>query len=137
MDESNHDMVNTLTQQIGDVFNPLITNTNNSYQLLAQQMGRIADFLGAPLPHNRAVPLVQPNTRGSNQGVPINNLVQQPQMVQQPVQQVAQFLVEGNAGLNNPPVVVVQRNEDPDQVVRRVQQQNFGGQNNIAQIVEK
>src|ERR1044072_5954858 len=50
MDESNHDMVNTLTQQIGDVFNPLINNTDNTYQLLAQQMGRIADFFGTPPP---------------------------------------------------------------------------------------
>ena len=31
---------------------------------------------------------------------------------------------------------MVQRNEDPNQVVRRVQQQNFRGKNNIAQIVE-
>ena len=39
-------------------------------------------------------------------------------------------------GRNDPPVILVQRNEDPDQVVSRVKQQNFGGQNNIAQIVE-
>lgn len=38
MDESNHDMVNMLTQQIGTVFNPLIQNTNHSYQQLAHQM---------------------------------------------------------------------------------------------------
>ena len=48
MDDSNHDMVNMLTQQIGTVFNPLIQNTNQSYQLLANQMGRIVDFFGAP-----------------------------------------------------------------------------------------
>ncbi|KAK2375579.1 hypothetical protein QL285_076464 [Trifolium repens] len=48
MDESNHDMVNLLTQQIGTVFNPLIQNTNDSYQMLAYQMGRIADFFGTP-----------------------------------------------------------------------------------------
>src|ERR1044072_365270 len=41
MDESNHEMVNTLTRQIGDVFNPLINNTNNTSQLLAQQMGSV------------------------------------------------------------------------------------------------
>jgi hypothetical protein len=43
MDESNHDMVNMLTQQTVTVLNPLIHNTNNSYQMLATQMGRIAD----------------------------------------------------------------------------------------------
>ena len=44
MDESNHEMVNLLTQQIGTVFNPLIQTTNQGYQALATQMGRIVDF---------------------------------------------------------------------------------------------
>ncbi|PNX77757.1 hypothetical protein L195_g033728 [Trifolium pratense] len=48
MDESNHEMVNTLTSQLGTVLNPLINNTNDSYQLLAGQMSRIANFFGAP-----------------------------------------------------------------------------------------
>jgi hypothetical protein len=34
MDESNHEMVNFLTQQIGTMFNPLIRDTNRSYQAL-------------------------------------------------------------------------------------------------------
>jgi hypothetical protein len=38
MDESNHEMVNILNTQIGTVFNPLIKNTNESYQMLAYQM---------------------------------------------------------------------------------------------------
>ena len=140
MDESNHEMVNTLTKQIGDVFNPLINNTNNSYQLLAQQMGRIAEFFGTPTPPNYTIPQIpsvvnQPNVRVQNQGIRINE-PEQPQIAHQPVQQVTQPLGEGIVGRNNPPVVMVQRHEDPDQVVRRVQQQNFGGQNNIAQIVE-
>jgi hypothetical protein len=48
MHESNHDMVNMLTQHISIVFNPLIHNTNNNYQILANQMGRIADFFCTP-----------------------------------------------------------------------------------------
>jgi len=48
MEESNHEMVNLLTQKIGTVYNPLIQNTNQSYQALATQMGRIAYFF-APL----------------------------------------------------------------------------------------
>jgi hypothetical protein len=56
MDESNHEMVNMLTQQIGTVFNPLIQTTNDSYQLLANQMGRMTDFFGAPNAPNGAVP---------------------------------------------------------------------------------
>src|SRR3954470_1888326 len=60
MDESNHEMVNALTQQMGTVFTPMINNTNQSYKILAGQMARIADFFGAP---------PQPNlltTQGSN-----------------------------------------------------------------------
>jgi len=50
MDESNHEMVNLLTQQIGTMFNPLIRDTNQSYQAFTTQMGRIADSFA---PHNR------------------------------------------------------------------------------------
>jgi len=50
MDESNHEMVNLLTQQIGIVFNPLIRDTNRSYQALTTQMGRIADFFAPSQP---------------------------------------------------------------------------------------
>src|ERR1044072_5069202 len=140
MDESNHEMVNTLTKQIGDVFNHLINNTNNYYQLLAQQMGRIAEFFGTPPPPNYTIPQIhplvnQPNVGVQSQGIRINE-PEQSQIVHQPIQQVTQPLGEGVVVRNNPPVVMVQRHEDPDQVVRRVQQQNFGGQNYIAQIVE-
>jgi hypothetical protein len=53
MDESNHEMVNTLTQQLGIVINPLIQNTNDSYQMLTNQMSQIADFFGAPHNNNQ------------------------------------------------------------------------------------
>jgi len=39
MEDYNHEMVNMLTQQIGTVFNPLITDTHNSYLALSDQMG--------------------------------------------------------------------------------------------------
>jgi len=48
MDESNHEMVNLLTQQIDTMFNPLIQDTNQSYQALATQMGRIEYFFAHP-----------------------------------------------------------------------------------------
>jgi hypothetical protein len=50
MDESNHEMVNLLIQQIGTVFNPLIREKNRSYQAITTQMGRITDFLPPPQP---------------------------------------------------------------------------------------
>lgn len=55
MDESNHEMVNALTQQIGTMFNPLIHNTNQNYQMLANQIGRIDDFFGAPQAPNQQI----------------------------------------------------------------------------------
>jgi len=48
MEESNHEMLNLLTQHISTMFNPLIEDTNNSYQALSTQMKRIANFFGAP-----------------------------------------------------------------------------------------
>src|ERR1044072_2672506 len=50
-------MIWLIPQQIGDVFNPLINYTNNTYQLFAQQMGRITDFFGTPPPPNHTIPL--------------------------------------------------------------------------------
>jgi hypothetical protein len=35
MDEANHEMANLVTQQMGAVINPLIRDTNNSYQALS------------------------------------------------------------------------------------------------------
>ena len=48
MEESNHEMVNMVAQQIGTVINPLIRDTNTSYQMLSAQMERIANYFGAP-----------------------------------------------------------------------------------------
>jgi len=59
MDERNHEMVNFLTQQIGTVFNTLIKNTNQSYQALATQMGRIEDFFAPPQTVHQQIPQIQ------------------------------------------------------------------------------
>lgn len=44
MNESNHDMTHTITQQIINVFSPLIEHTNMSYQQLSHQMGMVVVF---------------------------------------------------------------------------------------------
>jgi len=77
MDESNHEMVKLLTQKIGTVFNPLIRDTNRSYQALTTQMGRIADFF-APIQ-----PVYQPLPQIQNQQLLrlIKPMVQRPQYV--------------------------------------------------------
>lgn len=58
MEESNHDMVNTLTQQMGIIFNSLIQIMNQSCQQLETQMNRIIDFFGTP--PASVQPIVQP-----------------------------------------------------------------------------
>ncbi|KAK2437576.1 hypothetical protein QL285_022449 [Trifolium repens] len=90
MDESNHDMVNMLTQQIGTIFNPLIQNTNQSYQLLANQMGRIADFFGAPQAPNQQVPQIQNVVPLQIAQAPNNAIVPAPINMANPVNQVQQ-----------------------------------------------
>lgn len=43
---------------MGTIFNPLIQNTNQSYQQLETQMNQIADFFGTPPMQIR--PIIQP-----------------------------------------------------------------------------
>ncbi|WJX53646.1 hypothetical protein P8452_39618 [Trifolium repens] len=143
MDESNHDMVNILTQQIGTVINPLIQNTNDSYQMLAYQMGRIADFFGTPSFQNQprinhATPqMILP----AMSATPINPrppyVIPQVTPQQEPVpmtQEEYQYQTEVN---QPPPIVMVRRNQDPDEVVRNVQNNNnFAAPNNLATLVE-
>jgi hypothetical protein len=119
MDESNHEMFNLLTQQIDTVFNPLIQDTDRSYQALTTQMGRITDFFAPPQPVYQPVPQIQ------NQQLLrlIEPMVQRPQPVPQP--QPLEPVIQGQ-----PEVVLVDRNHDADEVVRNVQQQNIGSHNN-------
>jgi hypothetical protein len=141
IDESNHEMVNLLTHQIGTVFNPLIQNTNDSYQMLAYQMGRIADFFGTP-PQTQprinqvapqmilpAMSTIIPNPRQAYV-VPEVTPNQEPTLV---AQEEYQYQNEVN---QNPPVFMVRRNQDADEVVRNVQNNNFAGHNNLATLVE-
>jgi hypothetical protein len=80
MDESNHDMVNALTQQIGTVFNPVLQTANDNYLLLANQMGRMADFFGAPdAPNNQRVPRANPETQPEVQAQPVRIEREQPE----------------------------------------------------------
>ena len=130
MDESNHEMVNLLIQQIGTVFNPFIQNTNQGYQALVTQMGRIADFFAPPrtvyqqIPQIQNIPLIQ-NTKHVQIVEPI---VQRQQPVPRP--QTVEPMVQAQ-----PEVILVDKNHDVDEVVRNVQQQNFVAHNNIANLV--
>jgi len=61
----NHEMVNLWTQQIGTMLNPLIQTTNQDYQALSTQMGRITYFFTPPqtvyqqIPHIQNIPQAQ------------------------------------------------------------------------------
>jgi len=59
MDESNQEMINLLTHQIGTLFNLFIRDTNRSYQALATQMERIENLFGPPQPIQQPVLQVQ------------------------------------------------------------------------------
>jgi hypothetical protein len=91
------------------MFNPLIRDTNQSYQALTTQMGRIADFFAPPYPINQPVPQIQ------NQQLLrlIEPMVHRPQPV--PQSQPVEPVIQGK-----PEVVLVDRNHDADEVVRNV-----------------
>ncbi|KAK2444838.1 hypothetical protein QL285_015833 [Trifolium repens] len=115
MDESNHDMVNALTQQIGTIFNHMLQTANDNYLLLANQMGRMADFFGAPdAPNNQRVPRANPEFQPEVQAQPLRIEGEQPE--------------QG--------VVLVNRNQNADNVLRNVRQDNIVGHNNLANLVE-
>ncbi|XP_057452397.1 uncharacterized protein LOC130744220 [Lotus japonicus] len=137
MDDSNHEMVNMLAQQIGTVFNHFIQNTNESYQQLTRQMGRIADAFGVP----RTV-VANPLGAAVNNAVEIN-AVPHNEPLQANVEIAA--LQGGRNQLDNPHVqvpqnienpILINRNMDADRIVERVRQNNIGGHRNIAGIVE-
>ncbi|WJX27583.1 hypothetical protein P8452_16390 [Trifolium repens] len=143
MDESNHDMVNLLTQQIGTVFNPLIQNTNDSYQMLAYQMGRIADFFGTPSFQNQPrINHVTPQMiLPAMSATPINPrppyVIPQVTPQQEPVPMTQEEYQYQNEVNQPPPIVMVRKNQDPDDVVRNVQNNNnFAAPNNLATLVE-
>jgi len=118
-------MVNMLTQQIGTVFNHLIQNTNQSYQVLATQMGKITNFFSPIQPGQQQIPQVQ-----NPQALQIVERVvqrQQPVPQSQPVEPVVQA---------QPEVILVNRNNDGDEIVRNVEHPNLGAHNNIANLIE-
>jgi len=76
MEETNHEMVNLVTQQIGGVINPLIQDMNKSYQALSVQMERMADFFGAPAARN--TPVSQNLNAGSVENTTVSQINQVP-----------------------------------------------------------
>jgi len=111
MEDSNHEIVNQVTQQIGMIINPLIRDTNNSYQALSAQMERITNFFGVPPVRNTPVPQNQNAREVENHGevadnqVP-RNMAQQQQLVQPQARDKPEIIP-----------IMVNRHQDADQVV--------------------
>jgi len=129
MEETNQEMVNMVTQQICAVINPLIQDSNKSYQALSFQMERMTDFFGAPAARNASVPrnlnvgpTENPTVGQINQAPEIRA---QPQRVQPPTQEEPETVP-----------IVVNRHQDADQVVMQAFRNNYEGQNNIANMVK-
>jgi len=114
MDESNHEMVNMLTQQIDTMFNRLIQNTKQSYKALATEIARIAYLFSPPQPVYQQIPQIQ-NIQQIQNPQPlqvVKYVVQRQQPVPQPVEPVIQA---------QPEVILANRNHDTDEVVMNVQ----------------
>lgn len=80
MDESNHEMVQMLDNQMSIIFNPLIQNTTQANQWMAAQMTCITDFFGVPQPprHPQMEWMIE-NQGITFEGDPTINQVQQNQ----------------------------------------------------------
>jgi len=129
MEESNHEMVNMVTQQIDTVINPLIRETNTSYQMLSAQMERIANYFGVPPTRNTPVcqdqstrPVEVPTERNNDQ-LTDNRALRR--AVPPPTQGELKWFP-----------VLVNRRQDADQVVMQAGQDNYEGHDNIANVVD-
>jgi len=129
MEDSNHEMVNQVTQQIGTIINPLIRDTNNSYQAMSAQMERIANFFGAPLVRNTPAP--------QNQNTRVIEIPKERPDGQMPGNVAQQQVLQPRAHEETEIVLIlVDRHQDADQVVMQARRNNYEGQNNIANVVE-
>ncbi|XP_050909553.1 uncharacterized protein LOC127123374 [Lathyrus oleraceus] len=128
MDESNHEMVHMLTQQMGAILRPLIQDSTQSYQQFVTQMTRIRDFLKAPRAQVRRNPMPPPRPETPHR---------QEERTDDIVEQEYQEFEQMPRVARRPPVVMVNRNQDPDQVVRQVRHDASMGEQNLEAIVER
>lgn len=142
MDESNHEMLRMLSQQMGTIFNPLIQNTTQTNQQMTTQMTRIADFFGvsqAPR-HLRREHLLENQGATLEEDPTINQFQQNACMVDvtNQVVRVEPPRVEQLVPIEREPrVLMVNRNKDADEVIRQVQHNDLAMDNNLAAMVER
>ncbi|XP_050920352.1 uncharacterized protein LOC127137987 [Lathyrus oleraceus] len=128
MDESNLEMVHMLTHQLDTILRPLIQDSTQSYQQLATQVTIIRNFLGASRAQVRQTP--PPPPRPETPG-------RQEEMLDEMVKQEYQEVEQIPRVARRPPVVLIDRNRDPDHVVKQIRQEATVGEQNLELIVER
>lgn len=137
MDDRNHDLVHMLTNQMGNVINPIVQESAETNRQSAEtnrqviaQLTRLCKFLGAPqVPVRQAPRAVRVATPiQQNLGAVEDETVHQGQVVnhQPPRNPIVEL-----------PRVLVNQNQEADQVVEQIRHEDLVVENNLATIVEK
>ena len=134
MDDSNHELVNMLTNQMGNVLNPIVQESIETNKKFAEtnrqiilQLTRLCNFLGAPPAVGRQVHQVrQPVHVQGDMGVVEEDIVYQGQAA----------TPQRNVSIKQPRVLV-QRHQEADQVLDQVRQDELAVENNLTNIVER
>ena len=138
MDDSNHEMVNMLTNQMGNVFNPIVQEAAETNRLSAEtnrqviaQLTRLCNFLGAPQDTGRPAQMVPhaPQARQfaqapRNMGAGENG------------HQGAGERPRRNVALVQPRVVI-QRPHEADQVLEDIRREEIAVEGNLTTLVER
>ncbi|XP_050890253.1 uncharacterized protein LOC127095628 [Lathyrus oleraceus] len=131
MDDSNHELVNMLTNQMGTVFNPVIHESTETNRQVANQLTRLCNFLGAPARQMaqvvRQTILVQVEIRVTKDETVHEGQILRPQQ--------NQGVESGVAGRNQ--MMLVNRHQDADQIIDKHRQEDLAVENNLTTIVER
>ncbi|XP_050896814.1 uncharacterized protein LOC127103605 [Lathyrus oleraceus] len=131
MDDSNHELVNMLTNQMGTIFNPVIQESAETNRQVANQLTCLCNFLGASARQMAQV---------VRQTIPVQVEIQAVEdetfhegQILRPQQN--QGVKSGVAGRNQ--MVLVNRHQDADQIVYQCRQEYLAAENNLTTIVER
>ncbi|XP_050894294.1 uncharacterized protein LOC127101025 [Lathyrus oleraceus] len=131
MDDSNHELVNMLTNQMGTVFNPLIQESAETNRQMANQLTCLCNFLGPPA--RQITRMIRPTVPVQIEiGAAEEETVHEGQIIR-PLQH--QGVESGVAGRNQ--MVMVNRHQDADQIVDQHRQEDLAVENNLTTIVER
>ncbi|XP_050919432.1 uncharacterized protein LOC127136974 [Lathyrus oleraceus] len=131
MDDSNHELVNMLTNQMGTVFNPVIQESAETNRQVANQLTRLCNFLGAPA--RQMAQVVRPTVPVQMEiGAAEDEIVHEGQILRP---QQNQGVESGVVGRNQ--MVLVNRHQDADQIVDQQRQEDLVIENNLTTIFKR